>query len=490
MSKLNQAALLSELQRRASKPKEKTFDISEYCFDKQLAFVRDPSKFKTAVCSRRAGKTEACAADLIDTALNTPRANCLYITLSRTSAERIIWRTLMNILADYDIEYKANNKELTIRLDNGSMIYVSGAKDKQEIEKFRGMSLHKVYVDECQSFKPYIAELVEDVLNWAAKDVGGTICLTGTPGPVPAGYFYDMSTKANERVSQHKWTLTDNPWIFRKSGMQPEEILRQERERKGITVNDPTYMREALGLWVRDQNALVYRFNKDINTYDQLPPEQMTYIFGIDIGWLDADAIAVLGYNYVSNNVYLIQEVITRKQDITSLAKQIKQLEAKYKPVKMVLDAGALGKKIQEEIKHRHGLNVEAAQKERKLEFIELLNDDLRTGRFQAFKNSTFEQDSGIIVWDYDTGTKKVSDRTHTDIGDSILYAWKECKHFFEIDAIKKPNGINTNAYMNELEEREAERMKVAEDDNLSEWGVDQDEMESIYDIHGMSDEF
>lgn len=483
------AAVVAELQKRAAIAKEKKFTIESYCFDKQIAFITDPSKFKTAVCSRRAGKSEACAADLIYTALTIPRSNSLYVTLTRTSAERIIWRILLNILTDYKIKHKANNKELTIQLlDNNSYIYVSGAKDKVEIEKFRGMSLHKVYVDEAQSFKAYISELVEDVLSWATKDVAGTICLTGTPGPVPAGYFYEMSTRQNEKVGQHKWTLLDNPWIKIKSKQAPEEILADERARKGITETDPTYMREALGLWVRDQNALVYRFNPNINTYKQLPTDHMTYIFGIDIGWSDADAIAVLGYNHSTNNVYLVQEVVNRKQDITSLANQIKELQSKYQPVKMTIDAGALGKKIAEEIKSRHGLNVEPAAKERKLEFIELLNDDLRTGRFKAFEGSIFEADSALIVWDYEGSTKKVSDRTHTDIGDAILYAWKECKHYFEVEIAKKPNSINTNAYMAELEEKEAEAMEAKNKGIDLDWGVEEDMLESIYDIGGYDD--
>lgn len=487
----NKKAILAEIERRKVAASEKKFTIENYCFDKQIAFIKDPSKFKTAVCSRRAGKSEACAADLINTALTIPRSNSLYVTLTRTSAERIIWRILLNILADYKIKHKANNKELTIQLiENNSYIYVSGAKDKSEIEKFRGMSIHKAYVDEAQSFKPYISELVEDVLNWALKDTGGTLCLTGTPGPVPAGYFYDFSTKLNPQVGQHKWTLLDNPWIKIKSKQEPAEILADERRRKGITETDPTYMREALGLWVKDSNALVYKFNKSINVYNTLPTDRMTYIFGIDIGWNDADAIAVVGYNHAQNNVYLVEEVVTKKQDITDLAGQIKALQAKYQPVKMVIDAGALGKKISEEIKSRHGLPVEAAQKERKLEFIELLNDDLRTGRFKAFKNSLFEQDSEIIVWDYDSGVKKVSDRTHTDIGDAILYAWKECKHYFEIDVVKKPNGKDTKEYMDELEQKESEAMEAKNKGEDLDWGVDQEELDSIYDIYGVSDDF
>jgi len=489
LKNLNKAAILAEIQKRAKKVEvektKKVFDINEYCFDEQLKFIRDPSKFKTAVCSRRAGKSEACAADLIDTCKNIKNATVLYITLSRVSAERIIWRTLLKIVEEYEIPVKINNKELSIKfLDTQSMLYVSGAKDASEIEKFRGMSLHKVYIDEAQSFKSHIKELVEDVLSWAMKDVNGTLCLTGTPGPVLAGYFYEMATRSNSKVGKHKWTLLQNPWIKIKSGMEPADILREERERKGITENDPTYRREALGEWVKDDNALVFKFSKQKNIVSAFPSD-LTYIFGIDVGFNDADAISVIGYNYTSNNVYLVEEYVQPKQDITTLVTKIKELKAYYNPVKMVMDAGALGKKIQEEIRNRHGINAEAADKTRKLEFIELLNDDLRTGRFKTFENSKFEEDSYIVVWDYDGTVKKVSDRTHSDIHDSTLYAWKEAKHYFEKEKEKKSEKYSKE-WLDEQEMLLAKQLKanMQKDEEV----VSQDDLDYIFEDDNVFD--
>lgn len=481
---LNRKAIFAELQKRAAKPKIAEFTVNDYCFDKQLEFIKSTAKFKTAVCSRRAGKSEACAADLVDTAYNNPRVNCLYITLSRTSAERIIWRLIINILKDYKIEYKANNKELIVALENGSNIYVSGAKDSVEIEKFRGMSLKKVYIDESQSFKAYIKELVEDVLMPATWDVNGQIALIGTPGPIPQGYFFDMSH--NKSNANFKWNILDNPWIKKKSGKYPAEILAEERERKGITEADPTYMREALGLWVQDSNALVFRFDKRKNIYDKVP-EQLNYIFGIDIGYNDADAIAVIGYSLKDPNVYLVEEVITKKQNITSLVEQIKELQIRYKPIKMVMDAGALGKKIQDEIRTRHGLPLEAAHKERKLEYIELLNDDLRTGKFKTFKGSVFEEDCNMVVWEYSGAHRVVSDRTHSDIHDSAIYAFREAKHYIPKDEPYLIPNKNSNEFMALLEERDAEKSRQEESGETEDWPIDQEEMDSIFDVYDNS---
>lgn len=459
---MSSAAIKRELAKRAKAAKEAAetpkFSIEAFCFDKQVQFIRDPARFKTAVCSRRSGKTVSCAADLHDT---TERfeGDVAYITVNRTSAKRIIWRDLVKINSDYKLGGKLDNTDLTITKPNGNIIYVTGAKDASDAEKLRGQKFRKVYVDECQSFRAYIQDLVEDIVEPALTDYNGSLILIGTPGPVPAGYFYDASH--NPAWSHHRWTMVDNPHILRQSGRNPIDIIRELAERRGLSTSSPGILREYFGQWVKDVDSLVFTFNPLVNVTGSAPSlPDMTYIFGIDIGWKDSDAIAVLGYHAKSKNVYLVEELVTAKQDITSLVGQIKRLEAKYKPVRMVMDAGALGKKIQEEIRHRHGLHIEAAEKQRKHEFIKLLNDDLRTGKLLARPNSRFEEDCSLLQWDWtDPAKPVVDDRYHSDICDAVLYGWRECKHYFyEPEPAKAPR--NMDAYMQELEQREAEALE------------------------------
>ncbi|MBV6514137.1 MAG: hypothetical protein FMNOHCHN_03727 [Ignavibacteriaceae bacterium] len=479
MAKLKR--VLSEIAKRekikAEEAKAPKFILEELCFPKQLAFIKDPAKYKTAVCSRRAGKTEACAHDLVATALEFPGVNVLYITLSRVTAKRIIWKNLIQLNKKYNLKGKPNNQELSITLPNNSTIYLSGAKDESEIEKFRGMALKKVYIDESQSFRAYIKALIDDVITPALIDYDGSLCLIGTPGPVAAGYFYECSTNPN--WSNHHWTMLDNPYLEQKSGKKVELILLEERKRRGITEKDATYQRENLGLWVNDLNSLVYKFSKQTNIFTELPAASYEYIFGVDIGWNDADAIAVLAYDENSHNVYLVEEIITRKQNISELVTQIKYLQEKYRPIKMVMDAGALGKKIQEEIRSRHGLPLEAAQKERKHEFISLLNDDLRTGKLKTFPNSRFEQDAELVQWDYTNPAKpKISDSYHTDIGDAVLYAWRECKHY--LSQPKKQKITDPNLAMQIYWEKEDAKFMKKREDESWERGLSDSELDML----------
>lgn len=445
-------SLREELKKRAS---VKEFTLEDFCFQKQLEFVLDDSKRKIAVCSRRAGKSVGCAADLTYTAIHQ-EGDVAYLTLNRRSAKRIIWRELLNINKKYNLGAKIDNTELTLTYPNGNVLHVSGAKDEGDLEKLRGLFFRKVYIDECQSFRPYLEYLIDDVIEPALMDYDGSLILTGTPGPVPAGYFYQASQ--NKAWSHHGWTMHDNPWIQKKSGRDPEDLIKEICRRRGVEQNDPSILREFYGKWVRDENALVYKFNAAKNTFINAPMD-LTYVFGVDIGWRDSDAIAVLGFNPKDKHVYLVEEFVAPKLTISDLVAHIKYLQKVYNPVKMVMDAGALGKKIQEEIRQRHKLSMFAAEKTRKHEFIELLNDDLRTGRLLAYDGSKFEQDSYLVQWDYSTvGKPKISDTYHTDIGDAVLYAWRECRHYLYKDEKAEPRP-GTVEFMDALEEREAERL-------------------------------
>jgi len=57
---------------------------------KQRAFVRDKSRRKVALCSRRAGKSHGILAWLIDGALEDPGGLSVYVARSKGDARRIL----------------------------------------------------------------------------------------------------------------------------------------------------------------------------------------------------------------------------------------------------------------------------------------------------------------------------------------------------------------------------------------------------------------
>lgn len=438
----SKTAILQEIAKRVEKPK---FDIAKYCFKEQLAFIQDPNDFVTGCTSRRAGKSTGCCADLISTAIGRAGIVCLYITLSRASAKRIVWPELTKINREYELGGVPNIADLSLTFPNGSVIYCSGAKNKSEIEKFRGLAIALCYIDEAQSFGSFIEELIDDVISKALYDYNGRLRVTGTPSPIPAGYFYDIceGTKS-DTWGHHKWTMLQNPWLHKKSGKTPMELIERDMKRKGVSAEDPTIQRECFGRWITDSNALVFRYNRDVNSFFELPEitaGQWNYIFGIDVGYDDADAIAVIAYHDHLKEAYLVEEIIKVKQGITPLAHQIEELVKKYNPISMVMDAGGLGKKINEEFSRRFSLGIRAAEKSRKFEYIELLNDALRTKKFFAREKGRFAEDSQRVEWDKDKSNGDrlvVSKQFHSDITDAVLYAFRESLHFLAEDLVPR----------------------------------------------------
>jgi len=439
--RVSKDAVAKALARRAKqKTNQKILKLEEILFAEQLKFVSDPAPNKLAVCSRRSGKTVACAADLVHTAWNNPDVVCLYITLSRNNAKKIIWREIKKLNREYGLCGEENVSELSITFPNGSVIYLSGAKDTTEIEKFRGLALKLVYIDEAQSFREYIKDLIDDVLSPALMDHAGTLALIGTPGPVPTGYFHACAHPTAGKQSSwscHSWTFWNNPFIIKKSKLSHQAMLDRELKRRGVTTEDPSIQREWFGKWTLDSDSLLIHYDPAVNDFETLPPlpggQRWNYIMGVDLGYNDADAICVLAWHDSTPVTYLVEETVTAKQGITELADQIEKMQKRYDITKIMMDEGALGKKIAEEMRRQKHIPIQGADKARKMENVAFLNDALRSGRFKAKKDSRFAQDSYLVEIDRDKSKPDkivVSSKYHSDIIDATLYGFKESPAF------------------------------------------------------------
>lgn len=476
---ISREVIAAEAQRRVLTATR--FNLTEVCFKEQLAFIQDPSPWVTACCSRRAGKTEVCAIDLLNTAVRSPNSVCLYITMTRTNAERIVWKKILDINERFKLGGEVNISKLAVTFLNGSTIFLSGCADKTELDKFRGLALKLVYIDEVQSFKSFIAELVDEVLGPALADHAGKLKLLGTPGAVNAGFFFD--TINSKAFSHHKWTFWNNPFIAKLSGMTHTEVLNRELQRRGVDDTHPSIRREWFGEWVVDTDSLVFQYDAVRNDYTDLPA-LTDYVIGVDLGFNDADAIAVIGWHKYYRKCYLVDEYVVKQQGITELAIKIGALIGQYNPLRVVMDTGGLGKKIAEELRKRYTLPIVAAEKSRKQEYIELLNDALRTRSLFARRGGRFAQDSYIVEWDYDRSTPEkrvIKDEPHSDICDSVLYAYRESIHWLS-EAPAKPVDVRDKSQWLKHTERLME-------ESLEKQIQRQDAEQSIEDSFAMMDQ-
>jgi hypothetical protein len=484
MSKAIQLAKQRRKLEEASKYKKKEyppFVLGEFLFDKQISFVMDEARFAVACCSVRAGKTMACAADLINTALTMPGTTGLYITLARTSAKTICWPELKRIIRDYGLECDINEADLTVHFTNDSWIRLYGGNEESEIEKIRGQSnVSLIYLDECQAFRSHIKYLVEDIVTKRLYDTNGRCRMIGTPGPIEAGYFYECTKSL--QWARHHWTMFDNPWLLKKSGKTPQELTDADCGRRGITIDDPSIQRENFGRWKQDPNALLLSYLKERNDFELMPIGQYRHVIGIDLGQKDLNFISVLAYSDHSPITYLVEEKGKANQTTDDLANSIKELMKKYQVTKLVCDAGGLGLAIVNDLRVRHGLPIEIALKTEKMAAYAIMNNALRNGTLKAKSSSIFANDCNLLERDDDKSTPDKSVvKGHSDAVDAALYAFKFSPAYTYIaPPVKHKEGTPERAaqFQQEVMESNFERLererkqKQGEDQS---WHVDQD---------------
>lgn len=463
-------------------------NLERACFLQQLQFINDPAPFATASCSRRAGKSSACARDLLNTMLTHPGVTVGYITLTSRMAKRIMWRELRKLDRDYKLGLKFNEVELSITsLKNKSVCYLSGCANESEMDKFRGVALKLLYLDEVQSFRAHIGQLIDDVIAPSLMDYDGKLKLIGTPGILKSGYFWDAIN--SDSYSHHHWTYWDNPFIPITSKKTHRELLDRELKRRGVSENDPSVRREWFGEWVNDDDARVFKYSPDKSHYEAAP-ELTEFVIGVDVGWHDADAIAVIGWPKHAREAYLVDEIVVAQQGVTELAEQISRLVDRYKPLKVVMDTGGIGKKIAEELRKRYSLPIVAAEKQRKQEYIELLNDALRRGDLKVKKSSQFAVDSYVIEWDKDRSTpdkRVIKDEPHSDICDAVLYSYREALHWLSEPekpkvnlSVKEQWIAHTTKLMEEQMQREIDRKDWEKAENEQYLRMMEDEMDTV----------
>ena len=430
--------LLEEYLKQANAPDWRVLDG---LFDKQNGFARDTSKRKVAQCSRRSGKTFSVPRMLVHSAHTIPESDNLYVTLNRSNAKQLVWRPLHWLARRHRLDIKFNHTDLIAELDNGSTIKVTGASDRTEIEKMRGFRYAMAVIDEAQSFGSHIEPLIDDVISPALFDFDGTLAITGTPGPVNAGFFFDITNNPDKYgYSLHKWTVSDNSEFPRWAGEKDWrrmalEFIEEECQKKyGGDRRNPKFIREYLGEWCQSDDALLYHILHEY-LYDDMPKwnkRDVSTVLGIDLGWHDNTAFVVVGYNRVQQRAFEVECRQAKELVVSDIADITGQLVNAYDPEKIVIDGHGEGKiiikSLASEIGLRYNIPVQAAEKQKKASFIRLLDSDLLAGKVLLKRRSELWRQMRVLQWD-DKFQREVEGQP-CDLADAFLYAFRECKHW------------------------------------------------------------
>jgi hypothetical protein len=402
--------------------------IYSQCFPKQLAYCADSARYKAALTSRRAGKTQAIVRSLVAAALKVPETIVVYFATTNDSADKIIWSNPEGLpawLRKNRIECHIQ-EDMSVTFPNKSIIWVTGAKGRNECERWRGIRTELVAIDEAQAFTDDILSyLIDEVLSPTMMDRGGQLSLNGTPHGRCSGYFHDATTDESKGWSVHHWTWKENPHL-----RNAQAWIDDERRRRGLTDETPAFRREFRGEWVREDSSLAYRFSPDRNLFESLPvAPEWTTILGIDIGYNDAAAFS-LGCYHSHAPIYYVREVYQEKQcTVTRYDQIINSYKQANEINKIVMDCGALGKTIAAELMQHFGHFIIPAEKVEKKTWMAFTNDALRTGNIKVHPKRCAElisQWNTLQVDEYGDEDQSMAN----DLSDATLYAFRHARPY------------------------------------------------------------
>lgn len=201
------------------------------------------------------------------------------------------------------------------------------------------------------------------------------------------------------------------------------------------------------GMWVRDSGGLVYPFEEALNVIDDAPTDRITkaslltsHVLGIDYGFTDATAFAVLGWRAHDPCVYVLAAYKQDGLTPSNAAEETKALVKEYQPDHVVGDTSGLGKGYAEEAIQRHYLPIEAAEKANKRGYQKLFAGALRDGNVRVVR-ATCDQlldEWKRLPWTED-GSRE-SDGFDNHCADAVLYAWRTALAHFAVPEEVKPD--------------------------------------------------
>jgi hypothetical protein len=389
---------------------------------------------------------------MLKAAYKHPASLVPYIALTRDSAKNIMWPVFAELKQKHGLDYEMLEGNLNIKLPNQSRIILLGADLKNFVERLRGIKTPFAGIDEGQAFGSHLGYLIDDILTPAIADYAdGAIALTGTPGPVPKGPFFD-ATMGRSGFSVHRWSILDNPYMPDAKG-----FIERERQRKGYTDSHPTYRREWLGEWVSDPDSLVYKFGEERNTIERLPDAEYQYVLGVDLGYSpDPSAFVLCCYSRHDPTLYIVETYKQNEMIISDVAERIAHTLKRHPLCQVVIDAA--NKQAVEEMRQRYRLPIQAADKQGKSGFIELMNSDFHAGRIKTLQSqcAPLIDEWMTLPWDFDTSPRREHPSYGNHLTDAALYAWRYCYNYAWTQFEKKTEPTSEQAVDSFWEREEA----------------------------------
>lgn len=274
-------------------------------------------------CGRKFGKTEMAVYLLWRQALLHPGSACYYVAPSREQAKKLLWdvRRLHNYMDEKYVDGKPNNRDLMIRLKNGSFIQLMGSEN---YEAANGLSPHLIIYDEFKAFNPNFHRTMgpNRVTHGAKLVVIGTMA---DPSAVNRKEYNALMKFCKEDKSAHVHIATtfDNPinqLPHKKRAINEEIALLRARGDEDVVQREfysriiPGGSRSVFPMFSRKKHTkpheeVLKEIERDLN--------DLEWYVTMDPGSSTCFAVLLGAINPYTKKVYLLDEIYATKQEET-----------------------------------------------------------------------------------------------------------------------------------------------------------------------------
>jgi hypothetical protein len=418
--------------------------------------------------ARRSGKSAGNVRRLIRRAARHPDGLAFFGAKDIKTCKRIIGPTVREVSREYNLGFEWSSQDSAFIAPNGYQLWLLGLSEDGEADKLRGAAhgLVEGVIDEC-------ATIPDDVLKYAVLqcalpalgETGGRLALSGTPGPLMSGFFYEQ---CQTRKAFH-WDARQNPFLRIPGAKYLDNALKNNPT---WTWETPTFKREYLGLWCEDRDMLVYPYAAARNLIYQGSefPEGRT-ILGVDVGFEDGNGYCVTRSQPPNNpEIHVLRCYEKRHQKLPAMAAEIESLRRHYGCNYIFIDEGNNGLMVSKTLCEM-GIPCKPTPKGLKRPRIEVVRGGLAAGTIKVVRGhcDTLVGEWGMLPWN--EKQSDVDDRYSNECSDAAIYAILPHRQSYQHLLEEAPEGsvarIN-KAQESDKEREERESINAADLDKMS----------------------
>ena len=295
-----------------------------------VAFHMRNEKRACLVCHRRAGKTVALVADLIDHALrcNEPQGRFQFIAPLFRQAKDIAWTYTKQMTDFLGSHRKINESELWVEVPSASgtsarvRLYGADAPDT-----LRGIYSDGMAIDEMKDVHP---ALMQEVVLPALADRDGFLTVSGTPG----GYdeFYNL----------YQRSMREEDWFSLMLKASESKILDEETLQKlAAEMPPPKYAQELECDFAAAAEAqfIPTEIVEEAVARRKPPDGNMPVVLGVDVARFGDDQSVIL-----TRRGRTVEDVKRyAKNDLVFLANEVMKWSDNVKPQMIYIDGAGVG---------------------------------------------------------------------------------------------------------------------------------------------------